>query len=449
MSRVARRVAFVATVVSLSATVGWVASSQGAQSPPQQRGDTATSYEVDGIRVIHRRQQSNNVVAANLYLLGGVRQHTAQTAGLEPMLLQVTAYGTRNSTRDVLLRRLARLGTSIEIGAETDWSVIGIRATTSTFDSTWAIFAERILAPRIDSAAVEVVRAQLMSGARLSRDDPDGLLDYLVDSVTYAGHPYALAAAGTESSLSRITRAQLAEYHRNEFVKSRMLLVVVGNVERSTVERLVRGSIATLPLGSYVWSLPDAPSTAGQRDVVFAQRTLPTNYVRGYFHGPPANSSEYAALRVAMAILSGQLFAEIRSRRNLTYAVDAPFVERALGAGGIYVTTVSPEVTLNLIREEITALQTGVIDNDGLSKLVLQFVTEYFLDNETNGAQASFLARAQLYSGDFRRAENFVNELRAVRAGDVREVARKYMRNFRFAYVGDSTRIPRSVFSRF
>jgi zinc protease len=416
--------------------------------PQANRADSAVMYDVEGIRVIHRQQPGNNVVAANLYLLGGYRQHSAATAGLEAMLLQVSAYGTRNSSREVLARRLARLGTSIEAGADADWSVLGIRATTSTFDSTWAVFAERVMNPRIDSAAVELVRAQLMGSAQTRRTDPDALLEYLADSISFAGHPYALSPTGTEHSLALVTRAQLVEYQQTQMVKSRMLLVVVGNVARASVERLVRGTIATLPQGSYVWTLPQVPSAAGKA-AVFVQRALPTNYILGYFHGPPADSSDYAALRVAQAILSGQLFAEVRSRRNLTYAVDAPFVERALATGGVYVTTVAPDQTLAVIREELDALQNGQIDRQSLQKLVLQFVTEYFLNNETNAAQAGFLARAQLYSGDYRKAATFVEELRAVTPLDLRTVSRKYMRDFRFAYVGDSTRVSRRMLERF
>jgi zinc protease len=418
------------------------------QAAQAAQADSTFSYDVNGIQVIHRRQPANNVVAANLYLLGGNRQHSAETAGTEAMLLQVTAYGTRSSTREALLRRLAKLGTSIEMGADADWSVVGIRATSATLDSTWAIFAERLLAPRIDSAAVELVRAQMLNGARVRRDDPDALLEYLADSIAFAGHPYSLSPTGTEASLSSITRAQLVAYHQNELVKSRMLLVIVGNVERAKVEQLVRSSLGSLPAGSYRWTLP-APPTNTEKAAVFVHRVLPTNYILGYFHGPPADSREYAALRVAAAILSGQLFAEIRSRRNLSYAVDAPFVERALATGGIYVTTASPEITLSLIRDELDALQNGQIDRQGLNKLVQQFLTEYFLNNETNAAQASFLARAQLYSGDYRKAATFVDELRAVTPGDLRAVSRKYMRDFRFAYVGDSTRVSRSVLRRF
>jgi zinc protease len=34
-------------------------------------------------------------------------------------------------------------------------------------------------------------------------------------------------------------------------------------------------------------------------------------------------------------VLSGALFGEIRSRRNLTYAVDAPFIDRGVSGGSL------------------------------------------------------------------------------------------------------------------
>src|SRR5690606_28261405 len=109
---------------------------------------------------------------------------------------------------------------------------------------------------------------------------------------------------------------------------------VVGNVTRTRVERLVRETLGRLPKGDYTWTLPDAPPATTSAYVV-AQRSLPTNYLLGYFHGPRADSKDYQALRLANAVLSGRLFNEIRSRRNLTYSVNAPFVERAQAVGGL------------------------------------------------------------------------------------------------------------------
>lgn len=415
-----------------------------AAAPLSPRDDDNTvAFDVAGIRVI-LRETDNNIVAANLYLLGGARQLTPRNAGVELMLLEASERGTRNYSKETLRRKMSRLGTEIVIDAEKDWTMFGIRSTTEVFDSTWAIFADRLMHPLLQQAEVDIVRGQFLSGVSQRRDDPDALARYLADSVTFAGHPYAIPVTGTQGSISELTANVLREYQRDQIVKSRMLLVVVGDVGRARIESLIRGSLAQLPAGSYRWTLPP-PASRGATSVIFEQRPLPTNYVIGYYPGPVANERDLQSLRIATSVLTGRMFADIRTRRNLTYDVHAPFVENAAVLGGLYVTTTSPAVTLGLMREHVQELQRDLIDAEGLKRLSAQFVTEYLLDNETNAAQADFLARAELFRGDYRIAARFVDELRDVTPSDVRAAAQKYMRGVRFAYVGDSTKVDRRL----
>jgi zinc protease len=407
-----------------------------------------TSFDVSGVHVILRQNNANNVVAANLYLLGGARQVTQANAGIEPILLDVSERGTQRYPKNALRRAMARLGSEIVVAPSADWTMFGIRSSTEVFDSTWAIFADRVMRPTLARSEVGLVKAQYMSGIRQRRDDPDALAGYLADSITFVGHPYAVSVSGNERSLQAVDSATLREYHRTQFVTSRMLLVVVGNIDRAHIERLVTQSIGQLPRGSYKWTAPPRVPEL-QTALVIERRQLPTNYILGYYSGPLANGRDYQALRVATSVLTGRMFAEIRTRQNLTYDVHAPFVDRAATAGGLYVSTVSPDTTLKLMRAAIIDLQQGMLDPAGLRQLEEQFITEYFLDNETNAAQADFLARSELYEGSYKEADRFVDELKRVTPEDVQRVARKYMKGFRFAYVGDPSKLNARTFSLF
>jgi zinc protease len=358
------RIVLYCTTAFLLAAASSVVQGQraGGAASVTARSDTGTiAYDVEGIRVIHRHVGSGDIVVANLYLLGGVRQVTAANAGMELLLLEASERGTRAYSRDRLRRNMAQLGTGITTQVGVDWSSIGLRATRSTLDSTWNILASRIIEPQLDSAEVELIRRQLVAGVRQREDSPDALVEFVADTFAFRGHPYAVAPAGTESSLSAISLQDLKSYHSTQVVKSRMLLVVVGDVNRGRVEQLVRRSLGRLPAGSYRWTLPDTLPRV-KSSVLTINRALPTNYILGYYAGPRADSPDYHALRIASAILSGQLFHEVRSRRNLTYAVDAPFIERAASAGGLYVTTVNPDLTLDVMRRELLDLQTGMVD---------------------------------------------------------------------------------------
>jgi zinc protease len=413
----------------------------------QRAADSATVlFDAAGVKVIHR-PSATDIVVANLYLLGGVRQVTADKAGLELLLLDASERGTRTYSRERLRRAMTRLGTSIAIDAEHDWTSIGIRATRSTFDSTWAIFASRLIEPTLDLREVELVRQQFLLAVRQRQDSPDALAEYLADSIAYAGHPYAISPSGTEQSFSGITVEDLQKYHAEHMVKSRLLLVVVGGISREAITRMVTQTLGRLPAGRYVWSLPDTLPRR-KASAVGIQRELPTNYIMGRYAGPLAGTRDYYALRVATAVLSGSLFGEIRSRRNLTYAVDAPFIDRGVSGGGLYVTTVSPQLTVDLMRQQLAAVRTSNVDADALGRLVHQFLTQFFLDNETNTAQADFLAKSYLFEGDIKAVGHFEEQLRSVTPEDIRRVAQRWIRDVQWTYIGDVSKLPRSSMER-
>jgi zinc protease len=416
--------------------------------PAVLAADTTTSqFEINGLKVILRRNTSTDVVAANLYLLGGSRQLTPQTQGIEALLFAASERGSRKYPGPRLRQELARRGSVINVSLNEDWTTYSLKSIRTAFDTSWAIFADRLLAPTLTQADVDLVRTQMITAEQSDDLRPEALVSRLADSVAFAGHPYAMETDGTTPSLTGLGPAQLREYMQRTFVTSRMLLVVVGNVDRAKLERLVGPTIAALPKGDYVWQTP--PVVPRRKALVVRPASLPTNYILGYYAGPAAGTADYNALRLATAILSGRFYTEIRSKRSLSYAPDAPFVERAVATGGVYVTTVDPNTTLAIMRNEISRLQAEPIDREGLDQLVEQFITEYFLKNETNSDQASFLARAAIYQGDYRAAERFVGDLRRITPEDVRQAARTYMRDFRFAYVGDPARLDRSLIDRF
>ena len=417
--------------------------------PSVQSTDTSTSmFEINGLRVILRRNTANDVVAANLYLLGGTKQLSPATQGIEVMLLASSERGTKKYPREQTRLRTTAVGSIIAIAPSDDWTLFGFNAITSTFDSTWAIFADRVMAPTLDSAEVELVRSRMITAVRQEENQPEAAVNRIADSLSWVGHPYSFTPEGVEPSLQSITLQALRNYQTSQMVTSRMLLVVVGNVDRSKLESLVIETLGKLPRGNYVWSMPPGPPRLNKA-LVTRPAQLPTNYILGYYSGPSARDADYRALRVATAVLAGRFFTEIRSKRNLSYDVDAPFLERAISSGGVYVTTVDPNATLQVMRTEITLLQSELIDPDGLERLIQQFITDYFLKNETNGDQATFLARAAIYQGDYRAANRFVEDLRRVRPEDVRRVARTYMHDFRFAYVGDPSKISAGIVQQF
>ena len=62
------------------------------------------------MHVILRRNPANNVVAVNLYLLGGSQMVTEANAGIEAFLLLLSERGTAQYSREALRKATAALG---------------------------------------------------------------------------------------------------------------------------------------------------------------------------------------------------------------------------------------------------------------------------------------------------------------------------------------------------
>ncbi|HEX3231325.1 MAG TPA: hypothetical protein VHQ95_20260, partial [Pyrinomonadaceae bacterium] len=81
-----------------------------------------------------------------------------------------------------------------------------------------------------------------------------------------------------------------------------------------------------------------------------------------------------------------------------------------------------------------------------MTGVVSQYLTTYYLGQETNAAQAASLAEFELIGGGWRNSFDTIAKLRAVTAADVQRVSQKYMRNIRFVVLGNPAQIDKSVF---
>jgi predicted Zn-dependent peptidase len=153
------------------------------------------------------------------------------------------------------------------------------------------------------------------------------------------------------------------------------------------------------------------------------------------------------AMRIASSILRDRVFEEVRAKRNLSYAPDAFLRTQGANIGGIYVTAVDANQAVRVMLDEITRLQREPITVQEIQAVVAQYLTNYYLGQETNAAQAGDLAQFELLGGGWRNSVEVIERLKAVTPADVQRVAQKYMRNIRFVVLGNPESVNASVFT--
>ena len=423
------------------------AAALGSDAAAQQVSGT-TKFTVAGIPVIFKPVRANEVVAVRLYLRGGSASLTPANAGIEALMLEAAQEGTVRYGKDALNERLVETGTTISAETGYDFSVLAVRGVRQHWNEAWDVFSEVASRPTFPASELEIVRGRMVDNLKRIPDDPDSYLNYLADSSLYAGHPYAVRPGGTPQSIAAITRDALADWHRRRFTKENLLVVVVGNISRDDLTAKIRTAFSRLP-ATGGRALPARALTSVTPDVVVVKRELPTNYITAYFAAPPMSHRDYAALRVATDVLGDRLFEEVRTKRNLTYAVGAGLANRATNRGSLYVTAVQPDTTLKVIFSEVRRLQREPLTRSVLAENVSTFLTQFWLGQQTSMGQAAQLGAFELVGGGWRNLYSFVDAVRRVTPADVQRVATQYMRHGRFAVIGDPAKVDRALFTSF
>jgi zinc protease len=419
------------------------ASALAAQAPP-----AVSKFTSGGITVILKPITGNDVVAARLYLRGGSPALTPATAGIERFIGAVATHGTAKYNKDEFARLATTTGTNI--GSDVDWdlTVFTVQAVRQHWNEAWDLFTQATLHPTFPADEVEQVRGQIRDDLAQRRDDPDGMLHILADSLLHAGHSYAIDPSGTKEAIGGLTRDDLAQWHRRRFTKANLLLVVVGNVSRTDLDAKVAAAFNGLPATGGAAPAPARVAVA-HPDLKAVQRDLPTNYILGSYMAPGPGDPMYAAIQVAVSVLSERLFEEVRTKRNLTYAVGAGVDYNIVNHGDLYVTAVQPDTTLKVMQTEVRKLQRELVPAARVAQTVNVFLTRFLMSQQTNMGQAANLGRWELIGGGWANARTYLDRVRAVTPADVQHAARSYMRSFSFAMLGDTTKVNRAFVTSF
>lgn len=404
-----------------------------------------SEFDVNGLKVILKRRPGSPTVAGGVFVRGGARNINEKNAGIEALTLAAAIEAGKNFPRQTVRRELAGMGSEIGAGSNNDYSAISLGTTRDNFDRFWNIFSDVVLNPAFAEADINRVREQMLTGLRERSTLPEGALETLEDRAIYAGHPYANDVNGTVATIGAITANDIRAYHKKIMETSRLLLVVVGDIDREALRSKVAATFGKLPRGLYKEAAyPPLDFSKGTLDTI--QRSLPTNYIKGSFAAPPPGTKDYYAMRVAISILQTLVYQTVRQQLQLSYAPDAEMDSFAANTASISVSTTDPNKAIAVMREQIKLLQENTLRPDVIDQISSFFLTRHYIGQETSGAQAGELAQYELIGGGWRNAFLFMNGVRSVRPEDIRDVSNKYMKNLRFAYVGNTASIQRPVF---
>lgn len=395
-----------------------------------------TEIGLRGMTILVKSLPHEPLVSCELYVRGGVRNWTAAEAGVEKLALATAVSGGTDSLPKAAFQaRLAGLGTQLGADSGDDYAVLGLKALDRNFPASFALLADAFLHPVLPGGEVELQRQLLISELRQEDENPDSATGKALHGLLYQGLPYARRAAGTVEIVEKLSRARLVAHLAKLRETSRLLLVVVGNVDPAEVAALAQKAFAAVPVGDYREAALAPPVFSAPR-VELIDRPLPTHYVLAAFPAPTWNDPDVAVGVVAMSALREKLFEEVRTKRELSYAPSAGLSLHGLGEGYLYVTAVEVEKTLRVMQDVVHAYQAGQIDPVHLQGDERIFLTNLLLQNESTSGQAELLARSEIVGGNWRLARDLPAKVQAVQPAQVAAFLREHLRNLQLVVLG-------------
>ncbi len=415
--------------------------------PPVSDGDV-TVATTRGMQILIKRIPGAELVSGQLNILGGVRNWRKDDAGVEQLALAVSASGgTESLGKDAFTRRLATLGSMIAAGAGNDFSSFRGKSLRANWDATFELLVQAFLHPGLPPSEIELQRQQQLSALRHEQEDPDAQLALLAHQKLFKAHPYENRSIGTLETVGRLTRDQLRSHLGKLRETSRLVLVVVGDIEPEQIIIRARDLLGQLPRGDYQQT-PLPPIRFDQPTVTKVARNLPTNYILSSFPGPGWRDADFPIGMVAMTVLGWREWIEVRTKRNLSYAPHAGMSATSeLARGTLYVTAVDPTATMQVMLDQARQLKQQPVPAPELEGDVSTFITGFMVANETTDGQAALLTRAHVLGRDWRMVRSLPQRMRAVTSEQIEAFARKYIVNLQTVVLGDPQKVDPALFS--
>jgi len=416
----------------------------------------------NGLQVIAVSQNEQPAVSLRLIVRAGGALDPADKPGVATLAAALLDQGTTSKDAEQIASAIDSIGGALGTGAGSDLSFVNAIVMKDGLGFALDMVSAIVRHPAFSPEEIERQRQQMISGLKVSYDDPDYLAGVVFDRVVYGVHPYGRPDGGTPASIASISRQDLLAFHAAWYGANNAILAIVGDV---TADEAFAG--AERAFGSWA----KAPNTAPQatepppstrRVVVIDRPGAVQTEIRVGNIALPRKHRDYLALDLAIKILGGEggnrLQRVLRSERGLTYGASVD--TNALRDAGDVVadTDTRTETTgeaLRVIVEEFWRIQRERVSERELHDAQNYLTGSFPLTIETPSEIALQVLNAVFYGLDLNDLQTFRERVNAVTPDDIQRVARQYLHPDRLSIVlvGDASlfakQLPGAGFAQF
>ena len=410
-----------------------------------QKND-AYEMTVSGVKVIVQ-PSGNDILEIQTIIKGGVQNYSFDKQGIESLAMNgLTECGTKNDDKNSFKDKLDKLSAQVYASAARDFSTIRMNCIKSDFDSVWTLYADAITIPVFNENEFNRIKQDAINGVREQESQPDYAIDKLAKQTAFSGKDNAKRPEGTVATLTKLTAAETSDYYKSILSKSRMLIVVVGEIEKAVLEQKIAAMLANIPEGK-PFTLKKETIAPVKNSFTPEKKDLATNYIQAVSSAPAPGTPDFNAFQLAMRIFSQRHFLEVRTNNGLSYAPQSWFDGGSSPSANIAVSTTDPNKYIGVLKTLIDKTKKEGFTEDELRNMKTGYLTRFFYGQETNNARAASLVANEVLHNNWKRALTLSDDMKKVSLPELNAVFSKYMKNLVWAYQGDPAKADAKLFA--
>ncbi len=360
----------------------------------------------------------------------GSRDEPASQAGICHLLEHMVFKGTTHRTAFQISEEIDAIGGFINAMTSKEYTAYYVDVLPQHLESALDVLADLIKNPLFKSEDLTKEKGVILEEIRMQEDTPqEKIFELFTQHLWDSQHPLARPIAGTEETVSRLSREDLLE-HFALYDARHLFLAAVGEVSAEDLLRVAEAKLGEIESAECSEPPRSSPKKKGgfhleeRRDLQQAHICLGTV-------GIAKTDPRRYALEILNTVLGGgmssRLFKRIREELGLAYVVfSSPSYFSDSGLFTIYLGTEPKNAAqaLEICREELERLQEELVPEETIQLAKEKLKGNLLLGLESSHARMNRLGISEIYNIHM-PLEDVIAHLEMVTPEDVRTVAQE------------------------
>jgi predicted Zn-dependent peptidase len=364
----------------------------------------------------------------------GSRLEDDRLAGVSHFIEHLFFKGTKTRpTSKEIADAIEGVGGFVNASTDKELTAYWARVPSEHMELGFDVLFDIVSNSRLDPADIERERMVILDELRMYQDQPQDLVQNLFEELIWPGHPLGRDIAGTEESVTRLTRDDILEYADAHYRLPNLVVGAAGMLDETATLGAVRNrlSLRAEPDGDLAVAPPSA--LEGPRVLVRRRETEQAHICLGVRAFSYVHPDRYA-LDILNTVLgegmSSRLFLNIRERLALAYDVHS-FTQKHRDTGylGLYI-GVDPKKAVDAVNAamvELRRLGESDVLPDELARAKEFTKGRLRLELETTNGVAFWLTYQELLLGEIKTIDEELALVGAVTAADIKRIAKEIL----------------------